>query len=498
MLAGSPSLKELRLHGQAMVETLAGLLNGTTRLTSFVLSFTKVQNLTTDAFSNTPNLRNLSISVGSVEPTALQPLRELRHLNLNFESIDSDELCYLPSLETFETRSVIPYEAVRCLPMLESLELLGTQPRKRQDWQFFPQRAFVNSGNMKPLKVFGRFQGILQRDTFVGLDRLETLELLFLAIGNVTDDAFQPLYNLRTFRAPALFLTEISYNLLKNANKLRHLDLETNLIERIEIGAFEQTSSLEVLTLTNNRISVVSAGWLSGLTRLTALDLSHNSVRVIKDYAFAELQMLEKLDLSKNRQLTRIDRKSFAGLIQLRTMDLSACSITSIADHAFADTRQLRELYLRYNRLTHLTPFTLHGLHNLRTLFLLSNELETLNGHEFPLIKGNSTSTIDRKTFDDLTNLESLHLGSNPIARIEDGTFSSLVKLEFLGLANTLLENVTLGTLDGLAPTTEVQFMGTSTLQNVDKAVFDAYTTLDFDKTPFEDEAREHKRKMRG
>ncbi|XP_029005925.1 amphoterin-induced protein 3 [Betta splendens] len=133
-----------------------------------------------------------------------------------------------------------------------------------------------------------------------------TLDLSHNRINQLQRGTFEGLYRLETLRLAHNQVTTIHLGAFQNTSgELRHLDLSSNRLHVLKQHYFQDLPGLEELLLFNNRITQVESGALMGLGSLRKAYLSHNRLTFFPFFSIQEhsLPHLSMLDLSSNRLL---------------------------------------------------------------------------------------------------------------------------------------------------------------------------------------------------
>ena len=227
---------------------------------------------------------------------------------------------------------------------------------------------------------------------------------------------------------------------------LIELDLSQNRIKEIQIDYFRVFPHLRKLNLSANTLSDLENVFTQGLRNLVDLDLSQTDIddKVLRQ--IKALVNLEKLNLSSNKQLTKLDLRSFTRLKEvqannnsisdiqifpentLKVLNLSNNQIKQLEYSVFEKLNNLEELDLSGNGLTSENffsdekVFVLSKNSNLKILRLSNNEIKNdfikaLSENCTQLIEldlyRNKLESIDREDFKKFTNLQKLNLGYN-------------------------------------------------------------------------------------
>lgn len=158
-------------------------------------------------------------------------------------------------------------------------------------------------------------------------------------------------------------------------------------------------NSVQTISLSNNLINRLNDE-IHDLENLEEIDLAENKFTTISFDASTKLNKLQKLYLYVN-QIT-LTPNMFIGLKNLKALGLSSNGITQIPLGAFNGLANLEVLQLDSNKLTTLTPGIFNGLTSLRILNLRGNK---------------DLKYIDPKTFEELSNLQEVHLQQIPLTQ---------------------------------------------------------------------------------
>uniref|UniRef100_UPI00398E7834 decorin-like n=1 Tax=Pristiophorus japonicus TaxID=55135 RepID=UPI00398E7834 len=139
------------------------------------------------------------------------------------------------------------------------------------------------------------------------------------------------------------------------------------------------------------------------------------------------------LDLQNNK-ITEIKENDFKNLKNLNALILVNNKIGTIHPKAFAPLTKLQRLYLSKNLLKEIPTNMPSSLHELRI-------------HE------NQITKVKKNTFDNLSQVYALEMGSNPLKNsgIDGGAFHGLKKLSFIRLSDAALTAVPKGLPNSLS-----------------------------------------------
>lgn len=255
-------------------------------------------------------------------------------------------------------------------------------------------------------------------------DRLQRWKFLRAWLGKLHEMEMLPHPRNLSFDFSGLGLTEFPSELLGLLPEQTYfIKLSENAITTLPENAFSRFSRLEYLHLANNRLTIVDGGSLRGLRRLRLLDLSANHLVRIAPTAFQYLVALEECDARQN------------ALVELPWLP-----------------RNVRSALFDHNKIVHVGPDALRGLHQLTQLRLQQNEITTLElpAGGLPALTDLNVSKNHLTVFDvpvhRMPKLLSLDLSQNRIKRILPIAFDrpggrDLV-LQKLNLAGNQLQSI--------------------------------------------------------
>ncbi|XP_011297545.1 slit homolog 2 protein [Fopius arisanus] len=291
------------------------------------------------------------------------------------------------------------------------------------------------------------YQSSLSAGSFRPLVELRELVIEYCKIGNLSDDAFKGLKELRNLTVRThnrdwspMALDVSTRAFTEELSKLERLDLGENNMWNLPEGSLCSLHNLEVLNLTKNRLRELSnfhfgAGAGRCGSNLRELDLSNNSIESLPTAAFSGLARLQSLDLRSNAISFMADR-AFESLSSLVVLKLTDNRLSSLPPELFNDARNIKEIHLQNNSLNVLPPGLFNDLTQLLVLDLSMNEL--------------TTEWVNAATFTGLIRLVVLDLSSNRISRLEPAVFRDLYSLQILRLEENLIESLSENTFAAL------------------------------------------------
>lgn len=208
----------------------------------------------------------------------------------------------------------------------------------------------------------------IDKDAFIGLHKLEVLEISLYKIVEIEKGSFKDLVNLQILRLTGSGLTEIEENTFNDLQNLEELYLNSNPLIKLENNTFNGLNNLKLLDLESTEITTIEEESFSKLSELRVLRFNYS---IIKDFfSMKNLYNLKELDLSYSSYLYKIEKDTFKGLDQLVSLNLLSCNIHIIEDYSFQILENLKILNLSNNNLISLSKNTFVGLYNLKRLDL--------------------------------------------------------------------------------------------------------------------------------
>jgi Leucine-rich repeat (LRR) protein len=314
------------------------------------------------------------------------------------------------------------------------------------------------------------YQSSLSAGSFRPLVELKELVIEYCKIGNLSDDAFRGLKELRnltvrTYNTDWSSMTlEVSQRAFtEELSQLERLDLGNNNMWSLPEGSLCPLFNLELLNLTKNRLREVSSFKFNLASRcasnLRTLDLSNNSLESLPSAAFSGLARLHSLNLRSNKIAFIADR-AFEGLAVLTIIELSSNRLASLPPELFLDARDIKEIHLRNNTLAVLPPGIFSELTQLQVLDMSMNELtaEWINSGTFAgLVRlvvldlsDNRITRLESSVFRDLYSMQILRVHENLIEYLPENAFAALSNLHTLVLSDNRLSTIEAATLGGL------------------------------------------------
>ncbi|KAL1458004.1 hypothetical protein WDU94_008181 [Cyamophila willieti] len=489
-----PSLKDLYINDNLIVEVRRGAFHRLPALRSLDLSNNRLRNLDPEPllpvgsnsveevllahndmehpnqiriiFSAFPNLRYLDLSYNRFQDIVSGTLRghhklEMLHLeHNNLIRVGREVFSNMPSLRELRLANNSLSNFLEFplwnLPSLKGLDI------SRNKIQKLDRRILASLPSLRRLDLSGNIINTIDPMTFIGNLALEYVNISFNDIDMIYPHTFtttQNLYELdvshnRVSQVPvlpkAVEYLYASKNQIDNLPSpsspdlqlpmLKLLDISENGIHRIPPSSMSGLASLRWLRIGRNNLVHVDSNSFNGLNNLQALDLHNNRILSIHDEALNPLPQLVELSLKGNR-LESIPHELLKRNALLKRLDVSRNQMTDINFSALSNNTDLQELYASHNSLSEF-PNTLSSLPKLKTLDLGNNRLTQLQS----------------KSIASMPSLTELYLPQNRIKRIAENTFYKLAKLEILDLENNELEDLATHSVKSLPNLLAVSF----------------------------------------
>ncbi|XP_061482065.1 nephrocan-like [Rhineura floridana] len=276
------------------------------------------------------------------------------------------------------------------------------------------------------------------------ISRMSALEEFVLTCSrteSVENNTFKTLGALRTLE---LWKNKLSHIPTSLPASLEVLKLGDNLISVVHESDFEGLQKLRVLEIQSNLILALSFSTLSSLSNLQSLTLDGNNMESAS--GAPSLSNLKYLSMENNK-LHSFSGSFFTSLHNLLFLNLNGNFLTSTPSDL---PKSLLSLKLERNQLTMLTFGDMTQLANLSELFLSENQLSSLDGAQFLLsltrleLSGNKLRTIPLRL---PATLQKVDCSNNLIEMIKAQEFQALQDLKHLFLDNNIVTTFEEGAL---------------------------------------------------
>ncbi|XP_065332256.1 toll-like receptor Tollo [Cloeon dipterum] len=422
------------LPGATRIEALS--INSTSAPVGWGLS------VESGTFSGLPSLVELDLSssyVWSIPRDTLCPLTGLKHLNLSYNKLqDVKGLAKGPEVTLCPNcpLEVDPQEdfnnSPRCLRSVQTLDLSHNLLTNLPD-HFLSSLKFL-----KELRLAWNLIDKIGDKSLAGLKSLQKLDLTGNKLTSLPHDLFSDAKSLSEIRladnnlgvlGPGVFsglkdlsLLDLARNKLmlgqigvgkdtfRGLERLRELDLTSNLLDKLEAGTFSDLRELQVLRLAGNQLESIPDNAFVSLGNLHALELTGNQLKVLPKTLLRKLRALHRLGASHNR-ITALDYETFVNCSDLRELELASNQFTEINASVLSAVPLLEKLDLSDNQLSALPIFPPLSL--LRDLNLCANNIKKM----------------PKNNLAQLPALWVLNISNNELAVIENGALRHNVRL---------------------------------------------------------------------
>ncbi|QDU34382.1 Leucine Rich repeats (2 copies) [Poriferisphaera corsica] len=330
-----------------------------------------------------------------------------------------------------------------------------------------------------------------------GINQLQnatSIEIHDSQIASLDNDDFYDLNKLQVFRLSNSNITSLkSGSSLFSLSNLYSLVIDSSNITTIEANTFDGLATLSYLNLYGNKINRTYAHSFQGLSNLSYLSLvdnqlSENTFAVDTLYPLASLFFLEL----GNNNFTTINADYFQGLTNLTSIDFSVNKLSIFDLNSFIFTPNLKYLDLAYNDISsikHLSATSsINTFDNLKFLSLVANKLTSIDASFFQNMKNiedvhlafnYDLTTIAEDTFKDLKKIKTITLTNCNKLNLIDGTFNNLTTLEELDLSDTNTTHITTNTFKNL-PNLETLRLGSNNIQSIESGAFKDLTAIKY------------------
>lgn len=334
-----------------------------------------LENITSEAFVNLPNLKHLEIR----NPRNIMP-------DLNYSSLVS-----LKWLIVYDIKSLQFLFNLNSDLLVLEIHLSPTQTNLN-DYQHL--RSLSHS-NLTALNLHGNnFEGhCFDFDLLIGLSNLKFLNLQDCKIEKIDIKSEFP--KLQSLRIGDNRIESLDLEKLVN---LKSLEMFDNCFD-LSACSFLKLKFLEKLDISGNEIGKIEKHTFQGLSNLVDLNLADNQIEHLDSEIFIHVPKLAKLNLSQNN--IKIEKSIWENLRNLRELDFSENMPQMLVTGVFSSLNQLEKLNLSVNEIMEINQSIFDGLECLKVLHLNDNQLDD----QVPLT-----------TFTDMKKLKQVHLGGNFIS----------------------------------------------------------------------------------
>ncbi|GFS98073.1 chaoptin [Nephila pilipes] len=303
------------------------------------LSYNRLVNLTTLAFTNMAHLQTLILSnniISKIDEDEFKGLRSIQVLDLSMNNLNT-----LPE-NLFEKQKqlrifLLHHNEIDELPE----DIFKATILEQIDLSFNNIEEF-------PYYSISQIKNTLQFLNLAG-NQIEALNF----------SSIMSLQNLRylSLSRNRLFIPSSEEDL--QLPKLITLDLSHNTIKELPAWiANHLPPSLEQLNLANTSLETVPA---LGSCNILILNLSSNSIQTVEQEEFEQLKKLQTIDLSNNLLLTTYNNV-WSNLQHLKTLYLQKNPIQKLLNNSFMNMERLQELFMKKLKLQEIDQDVFHEL----------------------------------------------------------------------------------------------------------------------------------------
>ena len=411
------NLKNLKILQLEILNEIidSNLFTGLSNLVELDVAF---RNFTFFKIETTTNISEISFDeLKNLKKLIISSLEVIS--NNYFKSLVKLEELTLKYMKTFEKDAFI------YLANLETLDLCWN------DFDVLESNVFNGLINLKVLilgqkkdNIFYRSRELfIQKDAFKGISKLEYLNLKEIKINILDENVFEDIKYLK--RLELKDFCSLNFNPFRCFERLESISTDFNVFEQkltklISVNCLNKINEL-VVSVDNFENSI-------NFIKNSQLNLSNLKISMIrlkgdeKQIQIIDLPAIKMLSLTGNLKFESISLKN---LINLKDLDLSGNKILFTKNHnnLLSNLTNLFSLNLSFNLKFDVDSSFFIGLENLRLLNLEGTKCE-----------------LKDKLFEHLTNLETLELANSSITNQElnELTFYGLKNLKKLNLSDSI------------------------------------------------------------
>ncbi len=207
-------------------------------------------------------------------------------------------------------------------------------------WDFCPSYT---------IKVNFAKKGIISINDLQNLSSIRHLDLQSKSISYISDSAFYWSRNLTILNLSRNKLSFLTNRTFLGLDKLEKLDLRFNDLSSVS-RVFSPLNSLLELYIDKNKFQIIKSDFFIGLEQLKKLYIRNNYITEIEDFSFLPLKNLHTFNLWGS--LMRVYTKNaFKGLFKVTHFFLGNTKLRKIEKGAFSDLVRLGFLYGPYTDL---------------------------------------------------------------------------------------------------------------------------------------------------
>ncbi|KAL7014358.1 hypothetical protein ACKWTF_015884 [Chironomus riparius] len=333
--------------------------------------------------------------------------------------------------------------------------------------QSISQNAFDVCSNFEELNIEVNAVTSLAPLLFQNCANFKVLRAFNNRIVNIPDNLFGNTRSLEVFDLHRNFrLSSIPGNLFQNMTNLRLFDVGSNEMSWLPPNIFINVANLEYVDVSRNNFndSQVIINILNGHLGLRNIHFFGNLFPMFSLNFFTQFNRLESLALSGFRNSSgiawqalppslrtlgaygideEIPENAFNQLTNLTMLDLSGVGISVLQRHTFRELRNLDTLFVMYTRIRTIHPELFASQGKLRILFLNWNEIQELPDGCLAPLVNLGNGT---------DNI-GLHFYNNQIQRLSASSFGQHPHLDYIDFAFNLITEIDRTVFSRFSPT---------------------------------------------
>ncbi|XP_015365960.1 PREDICTED: toll-like receptor 7 isoform X2 [Diuraphis noxia] len=274
------------------------LFNGLDLLETLILDNNAIEYIPDFSFYGASVLKSLSLAnnkIKHLQTTSLAGLLDLNYLNLKNNAITVLSETTFPPLPKLKVADLSnnPIEIVypHTFEVLNAtIELtLGTN----NTLLHLHKNAFIGLDRLEKLNLIGVNVTILERPFMIGLPNLVELKIKG-SIQHIAFDAFFEIPNIKRLIISNCSIQSVSMDSFYGIYNLEHLDLSYNQIKELPPGLFDQQLSLKELILNNNQLIDLPDDIFKKISNLKLIRLDMNSLHCTCKMKLWDISLMTK------------------------------------------------------------------------------------------------------------------------------------------------------------------------------------------------------------
>lgn len=280
LFLNNKNLLFLRISNCGLKDISWDLFNGLDSLETLILDNNAIEYIPDFSFYGASMLKSLSLAnnkIRHLQTTGLGGLLDLNYLNLKNNALNILSETTFPPLPKLKVADLSdnPIEMVypHTFEVLNAtIELtLGSNDKQL----YLQQNSFVGLDSLETLNLINVNISILERTLLMGLPKLIELNIKG-TLKYIAFDAFVEIPNIKRLILSNCSIQSVSMDSFYGIYNLEHLDLSYNQLQELPPGLFDQQFSLKELILNNNQLINLPDGIFKTIPNVKLIRLDMN------------------------------------------------------------------------------------------------------------------------------------------------------------------------------------------------------------------------------